>query len=104
MAVAAPLSTVASLGIDVELASLTDANLHRHIFSAKEAYYKAHFPLAGTFLDFQEVRLSIGVEADGCSGTFSAADGAGANPAHRHFAGRWVRRGEHVYAGVTCPL
>ena len=25
-------------------------------FSAKEAYYKAYFPLAGTFLDFQEVR------------------------------------------------
>ena len=130
VAVAAPLSTVASLGIDVELARLADANLYRHIcrpeelaewsarpeltldlwaalaFSAKEAYYKAHFPLAGTFLDFQEVRLSIGVEADGCSGTFSAshADGAGTHPAHRHFAGRWVRRGEHVYTGVTCPL
>jgi hypothetical protein len=52
------------------------------------------------------VRLSIGVEADGCSGTFSAAHagGAGAYPAHRHFAGRWILRGVHIYAGVTCPF
>ena len=128
VAVAAPLSTVASLGIDVEHARLADANLYAQIcrpeelaewtdrpelalaawaalaFSAKEAYYKAHYPLAGTFLDFQEVRLDVRVDAGARSGTFapSHVDLAGAPPPGRQFFGRWLRQEHHLFTAVTC--
>ncbi len=128
VAVAAPLARVASLGIDVEGALLHDATLYRHIchadqlaalaaraelplpawialmFSAKEAFYKAWFPLTGRFLEFDEVRVEFTVAPGGSAGTFSAslADPALSLPAGVHWSGRWQRHGAQVYTGMTC--
>ena len=131
VAVAVRLDTVASVGIDVEPALLADAALYPFIcradqlaelaartelplpawmalvFSAKEAFYKAYYPLMQRFLEFDEVRVTFSVDADSdgvMSGSFRAdVDGAAQPlPAGLKAQGCWLRDGEHVYTGVTC--
>ena len=82
-AVTAPIGLVRSLGVDLEEATpLVDELVElvccpeertfleelsttfvedaaKFIFSAKEAYYKAYYPLAGTFLNFSDVQLTM---------------------------------------------
>jgi 4'-phosphopantetheinyl transferase EntD len=99
-AAVAPLSVVASIGIDAEphealpdgvydlvtvtgeremLAELARAHPATHwdrlLFSAKESVYKVWYPLTGRWLGFEDARLTI----DAGAGTFSArllVDGA----------------------------
>lgn len=74
LAVCAPLTACATLGIDIE-ALTTDLDLAMiatqaeraqeidhlaaRIFSAKEAVYKAQFPLTGRMLDFPDVEITF---------------------------------------------
>lgn len=130
VAVAAPLSAALSLGIDVERAALEDTALHPYIchadqlaalaaraelplaawvalmFSAKEAFYKAWYPLTGRFLEFHEVRVGFTVAPGGSAGTFTPTlvDPALTLPPGVRLSGRWQRHGGQVYTGATCTL
>ncbi|BFU44835.1 4'-phosphopantetheinyl transferase family protein [Krasilnikovia sp. MM14-A1004] len=67
----------------------------RLLFSAKESVYKAWFPVAGTFLEFHQARLSI----DAAAGEFTAellVDG----PVDR-FTGRWLCDGGLVLTAIV---
>jgi 4'-phosphopantetheinyl transferase EntD len=71
----------------------TDApNWDRLLFSAKEAVYKAWFPLVGEWLDHQEAEVSF----DPRDGTFAALlsrDGLVADGRQvRRLHGRWIRQ------------
>ena len=75
----------------------TGVDLPRLLFSAKEAVYKAWFPLTGRWLDFEQVELSIDVAQAVFRATLLVAgpvvDGVRLN----EFAGRWA-----VEDGVIC--
>ncbi|MDI6105192.1 4'-phosphopantetheinyl transferase superfamily protein [Actinoplanes sp. NEAU-A12] len=66
----------------------------RLLFSAKEAVYKAWFPLTGRWLGFHEAALSIDP-----AGTFHA-ELLVAGPV-REFAGRWLVHGDLVYTAIA---
>lgn len=64
----------------------------RILFCAKEATYKAWFPLTGRWLGFEDAHITFGVGSDG-SGTFVSRilidPGALAGPPLTELAGRW---------------
>ncbi|MCW2879076.1 MAG: 4-phosphopantetheinyl transferase [Sphaerisporangium sp.] len=75
----------------------------RLLFSAKESVYKAWFPLAGRWLDFEEAT----VEIDPGRGTFSArllvpgpqVDGSEV----KGFSGRWLVRDGLILTAIVLP-
>jgi len=116
--------TFVGLGVDVERGEPLDRNLvakicrpaeierfeglpspgngdwYKLAFSAKESVYKAYYPLARTFLGFQDVEISVDAQA----GSFTAAlvrpdapDVAGT----REFRGRYAFGAEHVFTAVV---
>ncbi|MGB3482652.1 MAG: 4'-phosphopantetheinyl transferase [Mycobacterium sp.] len=78
----------------VELAALP-AGLHwdRILFCAKEATYKAWFPLTHRWLGFEDAHITFDVDACGDSGTFTSEilidPTAEFGPPLTSFAGRW---------------
>jgi 4'-phosphopantetheinyl transferase EntD len=130
VAVAARLDNVACVGIDMERANLPDSKLYSYIcrpeelaelserpaltlsewvaltFSAKEAFYKAYFPLTQHFLAFDQVRIHFSVSPGKLTGNFDARILDPSAPAigMLKFDGRWLRRGDFVYTGVTCKM
>jgi len=67
----------------------------RLLFSAKESVYKAWFPIAGTFLQFEEAQLVFDPQAH----TFTArllVDGPWAE-----ITGRWAQTGGLVVTGIV---
>ncbi|BCB84358.1 4'-phosphopantetheinyl transferase [Phytohabitans suffuscus] len=107
-----PEGVLEAIALSEELAMLRDLDARspgvhwdRLLFSAKEAVYKAWFPLAGKWLDFSEARIAI----DPDTGTFEATllvpgpqtpEGPLAG-----FSGRWLSRGGLLLASivVTAP-
>lgn len=82
-----------------ELAALP-SGLHwdRILFCAKEATYKAWFPLTHRWLGFEDAHITFGVDDDGHSGTFRSRilidPAAEHGPPLHELAGRWsVRNG-----------
>jgi 4'-phosphopantetheinyl transferase EntD len=73
------------------------------LFCAKEAVYKAWFPLAGTWLGFADADITLAVD-----GTFSARllvpapDGA-APQLNGGFAGRWLSRDGLTLTAIAVP-
>jgi 4'-phosphopantetheinyl transferase EntD len=128
-AVVAPDTVLAGIGIDAEphaplpdgvedtvtlpaeraaLAELTRARAGTHwdklLFSAKEAVYKAWYPLTGRWLGFEDARVTIDPEA----GSFEArvlVPGArrDGGPPLRALAGRFVVREGLVLTAVVVP-
>ncbi|WP_308441107.1 4'-phosphopantetheinyl transferase family protein [Planosporangium mesophilum] len=69
----------------------------RLLFCAKESVYKAWYPLAGRWLGFDEVAVTVDADA----GTFAARLLVGGPlPA---FAGRWLVRDGIILTAVTVP-
>jgi 4'-phosphopantetheinyl transferase EntD len=73
----------------------------RLLFCAKEAVYKAWFPLTRRWLDFSEASVTV----DPAAGTFAArllvsATGPDGQPL-TGFAGRWLARDGLVLAGIV---
>ena len=123
----ARLGTVAGVGLDVEADQALDESIVRRVctlterarfaglpgaaarwaivvFCAKESVYKCHHPLAGTFLDFDDVEVGLDPDA----GRFVAAihrargpNGEPTVPVVRTLSGRFARHGGYVFAGVT---
>ena len=75
----------------------------RLLFSAKESVYKAWFPLAGRWLDFQEADITIGA----ADGTFDARLLATAVEAAGFpltaLPGRWLAGGGLILTAVAVP-
>lgn len=69
------------------------ATLATVIFSAKESAYKAQYPLTGQVIDFQDVELTLDVEA----GSFTVEFGA------QVLAGTWRRVAGHVVTVIVVP-
>jgi 4'-phosphopantetheinyl transferase EntD len=70
----------------------TDLNWDRLLFSAKEAVYKAWFPLVGEWLDHQEAEILFDPQ-DGAFAALLARDGLIVDGRQvRRLHGRWVRK------------
>ena len=89
------------------LPALTAAAPHvawdRLLFCAKEAVYKAWFPLAGRWLGFEEAAITFAPDA----GTFTArllvpGPAVGGRPLVG-FSGRWLARGGLLLAAIAVP-
>jgi 4'-phosphopantetheinyl transferase EntD len=80
-----------------ELATLS-AGLHwdRILFCAKEATYKAWFPLTHRWLGFEDAHITFEVDSSGHSGTFESTilidPSAESGPPLTALAGRWLVR------------
>jgi 4'-phosphopantetheinyl transferase EntD len=67
-------------------------NWDRLLFSAKEAVYKAWFPLVGEWLDYQEAEVSV-APRDGTFAALLSRDGLVADGRQvRRLHGRWIRK------------
>ncbi|MGY0071071.1 4'-phosphopantetheinyl transferase family protein [Streptomyces sp. QTS137] len=113
------LSSVALPGEAERVARLTrerpGVHWDRLLFSAKEAVYKAWFPLTGRWLDFMEADIELFAEpADGAGGSGAPARGGfravllvpGPWVGDRrldHFDGRWGVEGGLVGTAVAVP-
>jgi len=118
---------VVSLGVDVEFGELQRGQLAQYVasrdelaraietlrdpvlalrvlFSAKEALFKAQYPLSAKFLDFLDVSIDVSQQPGGVLGEFSVTWRGAPEPrfAPRSFVGRWARLGDAVATGVTC--
>jgi len=89
-----------------ELAALP-AGVHwdRILFCAKEATYKAWFPLTKRWLGFEDAHITFGVDGSGSGGTFESViliDGATlSGPPLTSLAGRWSVEGELVLTAIV---
>lgn len=119
-----------SLGVDVESASPLPADLYRLVFdedemaqlgsvqarvefdlfkvgfSAKEAFYKCHYPMLQTFLDFRDVSIKIERAESLSEGKFYAVikNKTSTAPEIDHeIIGRWCVDKQHVFCGATLP-
>jgi len=72
------------------------------VFSAKEAFFKAVFPLSGVFLGFHDVVVDFDA-SPGATGLFHARPRKDLGPSLREtsYRGRYVRVAELVMTGVT---
>ncbi len=68
------------------------------VFSAKEAFYKAQFPVTGLFLDFKDVSVT---PAAGKFGVRLEKPVAGLGEAGDCFVGRYLVKGRHVLTGLA---
>ncbi len=75
-------------------ATASELPLDKLLFSAKEATYKAWFPLTGRWLGFEEAHLTFTFDATGSSGTFHSAllvpGDTHTGPPLTSFDGRWL--------------
>jgi 4'-phosphopantetheinyl transferase EntD len=74
-------------------------HLDRVIFCAKEAAYKAWFPLSERWLGFLDVHVDLDPE----SGTFAARVLHPAHGGHIPLSGRWLIDRDLILAGVAIP-
>jgi 4'-phosphopantetheinyl transferase EntD len=74
-------------------------HLDRVVFCAKEAAYKAWFPLSERWLGFLDVQVDLDPE----SGTFSARVLHPAHAGHIPLSGRWLIDRGLILAGVAVP-
>ena len=75
----------------------------RLLFCAKEAVYKAWYPLASAWLGFEDVRLAIDVPAAAFSAELLVEGPLVGAARLTGFAGRWAVEGDVVAATVVVP-
>lgn len=86
-------------GIAALAADGVAGHLDRVVFCAKEAAYKAWFPLSEQWLGF----LDVQVDLDPQSGTFTARVLHPAHAGHIPLSGRWLIDRDLILAGVAVP-
>jgi 4'-phosphopantetheinyl transferase EntD len=89
-----------------ELAALpTGMHWDRILFCAKEATYKAWFPLTKRWLGFEDAHITFDVDGSGSSGSFESTiliDGAAlSGPPLSSLAGRWSVEQDLVLTAIT---
>jgi 4'-phosphopantetheinyl transferase EntD len=85
-----------------ELAGDLPAHAARIVFAAKEAVFKAQFPLTRTWLDFADLVVTLGRDGRFVARLDRAAHGGGACP--EAVAGRWIAAGGLIVTGAVVPL
>jgi len=107
-----PEGVLEAIALTEELAMLRDldarvAGVHwdRLLFSAKEAVYKAWFPLAGKWLDFSEARIAFDPDAGTFEATLLVPGPQTPEGPLAGFSGRWLSRRGLLLASivVTAP-
>jgi 4'-phosphopantetheinyl transferase EntD len=96
-----PKGVLGAISLPVERAELVDlpGGLHwdRILFCAKEATYKAWFPLTHRWLGFEDAHITFEVDGSGSAGTFRSKilidPAAESGPPLTALAGRWTVRG-----------
>ena len=73
------------------------------VFSAKEAFYKCHHPIAATFLDFLDVRVDLRPHESCFSARIVSGTIAPHHAAIRQLEGRFFRACGHVFTMVIAP-
>jgi len=96
------ICTAAEIARFAQLRDSGAPDWHKLTFSAKEAVYKAYFPLARTVLGFHDVDLVVDPHAGTFVGTLVREDAPAAAGA-RTFHGRWAFDDAYVYTAVTVP-
>jgi 4'-phosphopantetheinyl transferase EntD len=92
---------------EMEAMATLSAGVHwdRILFCAKEATYKAWFPLTKRWLGFEDAHITFGVDGSGTGGTFESAiliDGATlSGPPLTSLAGRWSVERELVLTAIV---
>ena len=89
-----------------ELAALpTGMHWDRILFCAKEATYKAWFPLTKRWLGFEDAHITFDVDGSGSAGSFESTiliDGAAlSGPPLSSLAGRWSVEQDLVLTAIT---
>jgi 4'-phosphopantetheinyl transferase EntD len=92
-----PKGVLDAISLPAERVELTGlpANLHwdRILFCAKEATYKAWFPLTHRWLGFEDAHITFTVDGSGAAGAFSSVilidPAAESGPPLASLAGRW---------------
>jgi 4'-phosphopantetheinyl transferase EntD len=89
-----------------ELAALpTGLHWDRVLFCAKEATYKAWFPLTKRWLGFEDAHITFDVDGSGSAGSFESTiliDGAAlSGPPLSSLAGRWSVEQDLVLTAIT---
>jgi len=99
------LEDVASLLEQQRLRAAAREGLHldRVLFSAKEAVYKAWFPLAGRWLGFEDVDMEIGLHDGTWAGRLLVPGPLVGDVPLAGFGGRWAVRSGIVLTAVTVP-
>jgi len=96
-----PKGVLGAISLPVERAELVDlpGGLHwdRILFCAKEATYKAWFPLTHRWLGFEDAQITFEVDGSGSAGTFRSKilidPAAESGPPLTALTGRWTVRG-----------
>jgi 4'-phosphopantetheinyl transferase EntD len=107
---ALPERVLGRIALEQEQAWLTElAETHpavcweRLLFSAKEAVYKAWYPLTGRWLNFKDALIAFDADA----GTFDAQLLVAGPTVGGHrvesFAGRWLVRDGLLMSAIACP-
>jgi 4'-phosphopantetheinyl transferase EntD len=92
---------------EMEAMATLSAGVHwdRILFCAKEATYKAWFPLTKRWLGFEDAHITFDVDGSGTGGTFESAiliDGATlSGPPLTSLAGRWSVERELVLTAIV---
>lgn len=76
----------------------------RLLFSAKEAVYKAWFPLAGKWLDFSEARIAIDPDAGAFEATLLVPGPQTPEGQLTGFSGRWLSRRGLLLAAIAVTV
>ena len=76
-------------------------SLDRVFFSAKEAIYKAWFPLAERWLGFEDVHMTLSVPDRSFHGKLLVPGPEVAGRPLTEFRGRWLAEGDLVFAAVV---
>jgi 4'-phosphopantetheinyl transferase EntD len=107
-----PEGVLDAIALTEELAMLHDLDARtpgvhwdRLLFSAKEAVYKAWFPLTAKWLDFSEARIAIDAEAGTFEATLLVPGPQTPEGPLAGFSGRWLSRRGLLLASivVTAP-
>ncbi|MGN9911011.1 4'-phosphopantetheinyl transferase family protein [Phytohabitans sp. LJ34] len=107
-----PEGVLEAIALTDELAMLRDLDTRsrgvhwdRLLFSAKEAVYKAWFPLAAKWLDFSEARIAIDPDAGTFEATLLVPGPVTPEGPLAGFSGRWLSRRGLLLASivVTAP-
>nr|WP_213453342.1 4'-phosphopantetheinyl transferase superfamily protein [Micromonospora sp. NBRC 107566] len=103
-----PDGVLEAIALDPERASVSGLSAavpgvpwDRLLFSAKEAVYKAWFPLTGAWLDFHQARIDIDPAAHTFTATLLVPGPVAGGTRLSGFAGRWLHRDGLVATAIV---
>jgi 4'-phosphopantetheinyl transferase EntD len=90
-----------------ELPTLPTTNWAKLAFSAKEAFYKCHYPLTGDVLDFQDLSVRFRLNPSRKEGLFEIAlvkFGMASSQRQPLIVGTWFIDAVRIYTGALQPV